>query len=55
LPHADITAGMDQRFAKLAQWNRDQGQPALACLILGRVRQEAPKSISGALYDRECP
>ena len=54
LPRADITAEMDQRFAQLAQWYRDQGQPAAACLILSRVQQEAPQSVSGALYPQVC-
>jgi len=50
LPRADITAEMDQRFAKLAQWYAGEGQPSVACLIVDRVHQEAPKSISGALW-----
>ena len=55
LPRADVTAEMDQRFAKLAEWYRDSGQPDLACLVLSRVQREAPKSVSGDLYLQQCP
>ncbi len=55
LPRADITAQMDQRFAELAQWYGHGGQTSLACYILGRVHQEAPVSVSGSLYQQQCP
>jgi tetratricopeptide (TPR) repeat protein/O-antigen ligase len=55
LPRADITAEMDQRFAKLAEWYRADGQTGLACWVLQRVHQEAPVSVSGALYPQQCP
>jgi hypothetical protein len=54
LPRADITSDMDQRFAQLAQWYREDRQPTLACWILQRVYREAPQSVSGGLYGQEC-
>jgi tetratricopeptide (TPR) repeat protein len=54
LPRADITAAMDQRFAKLAQWYQAANQHDLACLVLERVHREVPESVSGRLYGQVC-
>jgi tetratricopeptide (TPR) repeat protein len=54
MAHADITAEMDTRFAKLAEWDLAAGQSDTACHILRRVRLEAPKSVSGALFSQSC-
>jgi tetratricopeptide (TPR) repeat protein len=55
LPRADVTAELDQRFAKLAEWYRADGQAGLACWVLERVHREAPESVSGASYTQRCP
>ena len=54
LPRAVITPEMDQRFARLAQWQMEAGQHAAACYVLVRVNAEAPHSTSGQLYSRLC-
>jgi tetratricopeptide (TPR) repeat protein len=54
LLRADVTADMDQRFAKLAQWYQAANQHDLACLVLERVHREVPESVSGRLYGQVC-
>jgi tetratricopeptide (TPR) repeat protein len=51
---ADITAAMDADFATLASWYAGDGQPEVACAILGRVYAEAPLSVSGERWQAEC-
>ena len=55
MARADITADLDARFAKLAQWDLAAGQTDIACHILERVHREAPISVSGRLYGQLCP
>jgi tetratricopeptide (TPR) repeat protein len=55
MARADITADLDARFAKLAQWDLAAGQADNACHILERVHREAPISQSGRLYGEICP
>jgi Tfp pilus assembly protein PilF/O-antigen ligase len=54
MARADITADLDARFAKLAQWDLAAGQTEIACHILERVHREAPVSVSGQLYLQKC-
>jgi tetratricopeptide (TPR) repeat protein len=51
---ADITTAMDTDFAQLAEWYWQDGDTAVACLILGRVQREAPASLSGARWMTRC-
>jgi tetratricopeptide (TPR) repeat protein len=51
---ADITPEVEERIIQLAEWYAADGKEPVACIMLDRVRREAPKSKSGELYNKRC-
>ncbi len=51
---ADITPEIEERIIMLAEWYAADSKEPVACLMLDRVRNEAPKSKSGELYNKRC-